>query len=186
MDLENTLKKVVKILQNLKIPYLVTGGVAVVVWGRPRYTADIDIIIELKKQKVKKFVASLIKEGYIDEDVVMESLKYQSEFNFIDHETGMKVDFWILQDSDFDRSRLKRAMIRKIFGQKISFSSPEDLILKKLLWFKESKSTRQLEDIHSVMAIIKDKLDFNYLKKWAKKQNTLKVLEEQIGLVSNA
>lgn len=183
MDLENTLKKVAKILQRLKIPYLVTGGVAIVVWGRPRYTADIDIIIELKREMVKAFVAVLEKEGYVDEDVVHEALKYQSEFNFIDHETSMKVDFWILKDSEFDRSRLKRARMRKIFGQKVSFSSPEDLILKKMLWFKESKSNRHLEDIHSVMVIEKNNLDFTYLKKWAKKQQSLDLLEEMISLV---
>ena len=182
MDLENTLKKVAKILQNLKIPYLVTGGVAVVVWGRPRYTADIDLIIELKKNKVKEFVATLLKEGYVDEDVVYEALKYKSEFNFIDNETSMKVDFWILDDSGFDRSRLKRVVVRKVFGQKVHFSSPEDLILKKLLWFKESKSTRQLEDIHSILEIIKRKLDFKYLRKWARKQKTIELLEETINL----
>lgn len=68
---------------------------AIVVWGRPRYTADIDIIIELKKEKVKQLVLTLIKEGYVDEDAVREALKYKSEFNFIDHETSLKVDFWI-------------------------------------------------------------------------------------------
>lgn len=184
MELENTLKKVTKLLQWLKIPYLVTGGVAVVVWGRPRYTADIDLVIELKKEKTKKFIAALAKEGYIDEDVVNEAIKLQSEFNFIDNESGMKVDFWILKDSDFDKSRLNRAVARIIFGQKVYFSSPEDLILKKMLWFNESKSNRQLEDIHSIMAIIKSQLDYNYLKKWAKKQKTLGLLKEMISLVS--
>ena len=183
MELENTLKKIAKILYNLQIPYLVTGGVAVVVWGRPRYTADIDLIIELKKEKVKKFIAVLSKEGYIDEDAVNEALKYKSEFNFIDNDTSMKVDFWILEDSDFDRSRLKRAVARKIFSQKVFFSSPEDLILKKLLWFNESGSDRQLEDIHSVLEIIKDQLDYAYLRKWAKKQKTSELLEEMISLV---
>lgn len=184
MELENTLKKIAKILQNLQIPYLVTGGVAVVIWGRPRYTADIDLIIELRKEKVQRFLVALTKEGYIDEDVVNEALKHKSEFNFIDNDTGIKVDFWILQDSDFDKSRLKRAVTRKIFNQAVFFSSPEDLILKKLLWFNESKSTRQLEDIHSIMAIIKNQLDYNYLKKWAKRQKTSGLLEEMIGLVS--
>ena len=183
MELEDTLKKVTRILNKFKIPYLVTGGVAIVVWGRPRYTADIDIIIELEKEKVKKFVAALSQEGYVDEDVVKEALKFKSEFNFIDQESGMKVDFWILENSEFDRSRLRRAIVRKIAGVPISFSSPEDLILKKLLWFNESKSTRQLEDIHSVMAIIENKLDYGYLRDWAKKQETLGLLEEMIELV---
>lgn len=183
MELENTLKKIARILSEFKIPYLVTGGVAIVVWGRPRYTADIDIIIELEREKVKKFIAALSEEGYVDEDVVNEALKFKSEFNFIDQESGMKVDFWILENSEFDKSRLKRAVSRKISGTPINFSSPEDLILKKLLWFNESKSTRQLEDIHSVMAIIKNKLDYDYLRNWAKKQETSNLLEEMIELV---
>lgn len=186
MELQNTLKKIAELLQKLKIPYLITGGVAVVVWGRPRYTADIDLIIELKKEKTKKFIAALAKEGYVDEDAVHEAIKLQSEFNFIDNESGMKVDFWMLEDSDFDRSRLKRAIARIIFGQKVYFSSPEDLILKKLLWFNESKSNRQLEDIHSIMAIIKDQLDYDYLRKWAKKQKTLGILEEMMSLVNKS
>jgi Na+/glutamate symporter len=44
---EELLKKIAKILDDLKIPYAVTGGFAVSIWGIPRYTADIDIIIEL-------------------------------------------------------------------------------------------------------------------------------------------
>lgn len=184
MELEITLKKAVKILQKLKIPYLITGGVAVVVWGRPRYTADIDIIIELKKKLIKEFVNTLAKEGYVDEDVVNEALEHRGEFNFIDHETGVKVDFWISGNSNFDKSRLKRAVVREIYGQKVYFISPEDLILKKLLWFNESSSTRQLEDVQSIMQILKNKLDFAYLKKWAKKHKNLELLEEMMALVS--
>ncbi len=182
MELEITLKKITKILRKLKIPYLVTGGVAIVVWGRPRYTADIDIIIELHKDKIQKLASELIKEGYVDEDTISQAIKYQSEFNFIDNATGVKVDFWMLENSDFDKSRLKRARVKKMFGENIIFSSPEDLILKKLLWFKESKSTRQLEDIHSVIAIIKDQLDYKYLRKWATKLKTIDILEELIRL----
>ncbi|MBI2329788.1 nucleotidyltransferase [Candidatus Daviesbacteria bacterium] len=182
MELENTLKKVARILHKFTIPYLVTGGVAIVVWGRPRYTADIDIVIELKKKKVNKLVAALAKEGYIDEDAVNEALKSRGEFNFIDNSSSMKVDFWILDLSEFDKTRLKRAVVRNISGLPVKFSSPEDLILRKLLWFNQSKSTRQLEDIHSVMAIIKNQLDYGYLKKWARKQGTLDLLEEMIRL----
>lgn len=184
MEFEKTLKKIAKILQELKIPYLVTGGVAVVAWGRPRFTADIDVVIELKREKVKQLVQTLIKEGYIDEGVVNEALKYQSEFNFIDQEAGIKVDFWILKQDDFDQSRLKRRIAKKVLNQNVYFISPEDLILMKLLWHQQSQSTRQLEDIQSITVILKDKLDFAYLRKWAKKLNTLGVLEEMISLVS--
>lgn len=183
MEYQSLLRKITNILENLKIPYLVTGGTAVVVWGRPRYTADIDIVIELKKEKVKGLIEVLIKEGYIDEGAVEEALIYKSEFNFIDESTGVKVDFWILKNDDFDKSRLKRRVKQDIFGQKIYFASPEDLILTKLLWFEESKSTRHLEDIQSVLAITKNELDSEYLKNWAKKHKTLGLLEEMISLM---
>ncbi len=180
MDPQNLLVKIVKILNSLKIPYLVTGGMAIYVWGRPRFTADIDVVIELKREKVKELVKVLIKMGYIDEDAVNEALEYKSEFNFIDQQAGIKVDFWVLKDDEFDKFRLKRRKIRKILEQKVYFISPEDLILTKLLWFEESKSTRHLEDIQSIMSIKKNELDFKYLKSWAKKQKTSKLLEEMI------
>lgn len=183
MEYQSTLRKIASILQGLKIPYFVTGGAAVVAWGRPRFTADVDVIVELKKNQTKKLVDILIKEGYIDEDAVKEALEYQSEFNFIDEATGIKVDFWILKDDAFNKSRLKRKVAQDIFGQKIYFISAEDLILIKLFWFEESKSTRHLEDIQSIISIKKNELDFNYLKSWAKKQKTLGLLEEMINLV---
>lgn len=57
-----------------------------------------------------------------------------------------------------------------------NFISPEDLILSKLIWYKESQSSRHLEDITSILKISKPNL--NYIKKWAKKQSTIKILED--------
>lgn len=182
MDPQHLLVRIVRVLNQLKIPYLITGGMAVYVWGRPRFTADIDVIIELKDEKVKQLVEILIKKGYIDEDAVREALQHESEFNFIDNKVGMKVDFWVLKDNEFDKSRLKRRIAKKILNQSVYFISPEDLILKKLLWHQESQSMRQLEDIQSIMQMLRGKLDFAYLKKWAKKQNNLQLLEEMIAI----
>lgn len=184
MDPQHLLVKIVKILNSLKIPYLVTGGMAIYVWGRPRFTADIDLVVELNKKNVKKLVQTLIKEGYIDEDAVGEAITYQSEFNFIDQEEGIKVDFWILKNDAFDKSKFKRKVAKKVLNQNVYFTSAEDLILVKLIWFKEGQSVRHLEDIHSILEIAKKKIDFDYLREWAKKQNTLGVLEEAIRLVS--
>ncbi len=183
MDPQHLLVKIAKILDSLKIPYLVTGGMAVYVWGRPRFTADIDLIAELKKEDVKILVKVLIKEGYIDEDAVREAITYQSEFNFIDHKEGIKVDFWILKDDAFNRSRFQRRVDKKVLNQNVYFISAEDLILAKLLWFKESQSYRHLEDIRSILEMQKKKIDFDYLRNWAKTHKTLGVLEEVMNLI---
>ena len=59
------------ILQRLKIPYIITGGFAVLVWGRPRFTADIDIVVELKSENISSLTKALLllgKASYIDRE----------------------------------------------------------------------------------------------------------------------
>lgn len=105
--------------------------------------------------------------GYIDEDVANEMVRGGGEFNFIDVVTGVKVDFWVASNGEFDFSRFKRRTTKEILEQKIYFTSPEDLILSKLKWFKESRSNRHLEDAESIMKISGENLDMRYLELWA-------------------
>lgn len=185
-DPRHLLVNIAKILERLKIPYLVTGGMAVLVWGRPRFTADIDIVIKLKQENInnlKKDLMAFSRAGYVDESVMREAVSKKGEFNFIDGETGVKVDFWVLKEIDsLDSFQLKRRKVKNILGQKIYFISPEDLILSKLNWYQESQSSRHLEDVESILKISGKRLDRKYLKQWAKKLGVLGILN---GLIKN-
>jgi len=81
----------------------------------------------------------------------------------------MKVDFWVSEGGEFDESRMQRRIAKDILNYKVYFSSPEDLILIKLLWYKKSGSTRHVEDIESVFAISGELLDKTYISKWVEK-----------------
>lgn len=181
---QHLLVVIARILEKLKIPYLVTGGIAVLVWGRPRFTADIDVVVELDEigaPALIKALKSLGKAGYIDADVVREAIKQNGEFNFIDGDSGLKVDFWVLRKKDdFDIERLKRRKARTVMGEKIYFTSPEDLILVKLKWYKASHSSRQLEDVESIIKMSGEKLNMVYLKKWANKMGVTTILGKLI------
>ncbi|MBI5754566.1 nucleotidyl transferase AbiEii/AbiGii toxin family protein [Candidatus Peregrinibacteria bacterium] len=171
-DPRKLLVDVARIFDRLKIAYLVTGGMAVFAWGRPRFTADIDVVVEIKPADVKalgKALRDLGRAGYFDEEVANEVVRNGGEFNFIDGVTGIKVDFWISSNNNFDLSRFKRRTAKEISGEKIYFTSPEDLILSKLKWYKESRSNRHLEDAESVFKISGTVLDMDYLEKWGKK-----------------
>lgn len=190
IDPRHLLVKIAKILERLKIPYLVTGGMAVLIWGRPRFTADIDIVIEFKAKDINGLVASLSKLGeasYIDRNMIEDALTRKGEFNFIHGDTGIKVDFWILDKSDaFEIDRLKRRIGKNLLGQQVYFISPEDLILSKLRWHKQSGgSTRHLEDIESVIKISGKKLDMEYLEKMARKQGDWKYYKLKINRLTN-
>lgn len=178
MEMEDLLIKVATILDDLKIPYIITGGMAVSIWGRPRSTFDIDIVVELLPKNINKLARKLLavdKDVYISEDAIKEALQNKGEFNFIHPKSQLKVDFWIVKN-EFNKQEIKRAIPKMIERKKINFVSPEDLILSKLLWYQMSQSTRQLEDIESVLVI--SKVDLNYVKKLAVKHNTIKILNK--------
>lgn len=177
---EELLKKIAEILETLNIPYVVTGGIALAVWGRTRFTADIDVVIELAPQKLDGLAEQLLaidKDVYADKASMQRALEKQGEFNFIHPASGLKVDFWILKDDAFGKEQLKRKVRKKIGEVDVDFISPEDLILSKLLWHKESESERQVEDVASVLRKQK-KLDWKYMRKWADAQASLRILEE--------
>ena len=183
MDFQKLLVKIAKILNKLRIPYIITGGYAVSIWGRPRSTFDIDAVIELPESGIDALARALrgISEiSYIDESMMESAVKRRGEFNFIHGESGIKVDFWVLKDDSFDVSRIKRRIPKRILGEKVYFISPEDLILSKLEWYQKSQSTRHLEDIESILKISGEKLDMRYLKEWAQRLRVSKILEKVI------
>ncbi|MBU4369641.1 nucleotidyltransferase [Patescibacteria group bacterium] len=177
-DPESLLCEVAKILQELKIPYVITGGFAVAIWGRPRFTADIDIIVELLDKNILSLAKRLLlldEDSYLDITAIKNALVNRGEFNFIHANTGMKVDFWI-RNSEFDRLKIKRAVCKQIKHRKINFVSPEDLILSKLLWYKKNKSERELEDIKSILKF--SKIDLKYIKKFSQKHSTENIFKK--------
>ena len=177
-DPRHLLVKIANILDKIGIPYFVTGGMAVLIWGRPRFTADIDIIVELELKEVDilvDYLSSLGEDSYVDKEMIKDALISEGEFNFVHGDTGIKVDFWVLKKEPFELSKLKRRVGKDIIGKKVYFSSPEDLILSKLLWRKQGAGEKHIEDAESVIRISKEKIDMDYLKEQAEK---LGILEE--------
>lgn len=174
MDLISLLKLVVNKLDRLKIPYMLTGGLAVSFWGLPRTTHDIDIVIEVSKEDKEKIVNIFKKDFYISEEAVKQAIERRFTFNIVHYKSGVKVDFWLTKKDHHKIFEFQRKLKKKIFGKEIYIISPEDLILEKLLWYKESQSTRHLEDIEGILKI--SKVDLNYIKNWAEQQSTIATL----------
>ena len=180
MEFIRLLIKIAQILEELKIDYCVSGGYAVSVWGRPRSTLDIDIVVKLQVEVVAGLARKLrflSKVGYLDESLAEGAARHGGEFNFIHPESGIKIDFWVIKKGDkIGEQELSRRVVKKIDGQKIYFISSEDLILSKLRWFKESGSDRHLDDIKSVLKF--SKIDLKYLKQQAIQRGVWDILSK--------
>ncbi|MFW6172151.1 MAG: nucleotidyltransferase domain-containing protein [Elusimicrobiota bacterium] len=171
MSQQELLKEVVMILEDIGIPYMITGSIASSLQGEPRSTHDIDIIVHLKKNQIKKIIDSFSSNKYyIDEISVKKAVKNQEMFNIIDFNTGDKVDFWMFIETPFDKSRFSRRVNEKIMGLKMQISSPEDTILAKLRWAKHSGgSEKQFTDALRVYEVQRGELDIDYIERWVKK-----------------
>ncbi|NMB92260.1 MAG: nucleotidyltransferase family protein [Parcubacteria group bacterium] len=184
MTPEELLVEVVKILEKLNLSYCITGGFAVSVWGRPRATFDIDIVVQLKQAQSFKLISLLrnfSEAGYIDEETVSKAIRQEGEFNFIHPETGLKVDFWVIAKDPVGLKEIKRAIPQTFNGQVIYFISPEDLLLSKLRWYKLSNSEKHLEDARSILKIMKGKLDKKYIRTEVSKQDILDIWQKLIN-----
>jgi len=173
MSQQELLKKVIQVLNQAGIQYMITGSVVSSLQGEPRSTHDIDMVIAIKKAVAKRLVEAFAPpDFYLDEDNILDAIKRQSMFNLIDLNTCDKVDFWILTDEPFDQSRFLRKISEKFMELKILISSPEDTILAKLRWAKLSGgSEKQFTDALRVYEVQYGKLDIDYLEQWVKKLN---------------
>src|SRR5439155_8362441 len=101
--------------------------------------------------------------------------KHKSMFNLLDTTEGDNVDFWILTERPFDKSRFERKQEENVFNTKMKISRPEDTILAKLLWSKLSGgSEKQFTDALRVYEIQYGNLDLYYIEEWV---NRLQVNE---------
>lgn len=161
----DVLKLVVQSLDQREIPYMITGSIAANFYTVPRMTRDIDIVIELNAQKIDQVYEAFEDEFYIDKDVIAEAVERQSTFNIIHNETLVKVDFMVRNESEYQRLEFNRRRSVVVEEVPLSIISPEDLVISKLLWAKESRSEVQLNDVRNVLEDVKD-IDEEYLEKW--------------------
>ncbi|MFA5835412.1 MAG: hypothetical protein WC837_00515 [Bellilinea sp.] len=164
--------KVVKVFEHLGINYLIGGSLASAVYGTIRATLDVDIVADINPYQVPKFVSLLQSEFYIDGDMILDAIKHVSSFNLIHLESMFKVDVFILKQRPFDLNQMQRRIAQVVgdpIEEKVYFSTSEDIILAKLDWFRAGGevSERQWLDILGVLSVQGDRLDFNYLQKWA-------------------
>jgi hypothetical protein len=147
---------------------MITGSIATNFYTVPRMTRDIDIVIEIDAQKIDQVYHDFEDEFYVDRDMIAQAVKSQGTFNIIHNETLVKVDFIIRKESEYRELEFGRRHSAIVEEVSLSIVSPEDLVISKLFWAKESRSEAQLNDVRNILEDVKD-IDREYLKKWVGK-----------------
>jgi predicted nucleotidyltransferase len=185
MSQSELLRHAIEILDQIQIPYMVTGSLASSLYGEPRSTHDIDMLVELKESHISELLSVFsAPEYYLTESSIRQAIQAKRMFNLLELSTGDKIDFWIVTDDKFDQTRFQRRIRDEIEGVALSVSTPEDTILMKLRWsIFSGGSEKQFQDALRVFEVQYGVMDHQYLNHWVEE---LKIEELWRRLVAEA
>jgi hypothetical protein len=155
-------------LNKAELRYMVTGAAASIIYGEPRLTLDLDVVVEISVQDIKKIVQFFpIEEFYCPpfETIQVESQRTtKGHFNIIHHKTGFKADIYLVGQDKIHLWGLERRKPVDLFGETFWLAPIEYVILKKLEYFREGGSEKHLRDILGMMTVSGDQIDFKLLE----------------------
>ena len=168
MEQTDLLRFVLDALETPSIPYFIVGSFASAIYGEPRFTYDIDVVIDLVETDVHKIVQTFAPpDFYLSADSIRLAIRDRFQFNVLHTESGNKIDFILSRADEWGRSQMARRQRLLVLPDREGFvAAPEDVILGKLLYYTEGQSDKHLRDVLGVLVTQKEKIDRTYLEAW--------------------
>lgn len=160
-------------LNELKINYFITGSVASIIYGEPRLTHDIDIVLEIKIKDVDNFITAFSKEEFYipPVEVIKNEINrtQRGHFNIIHFKSGFKADVYLTGNDEFLDWGLQNKKEISYANSVLYVAPPEYVIIKKMEFYKEGHSDKHLADIKSMLVNSKEIIDNVTVEKYARR-----------------
>jgi hypothetical protein len=155
-------------LEKLGIPYVVTGAVASIIYGEPRLTNDLDLIVTMKTEDIERFVQAFPAGLFYcpPREVLKIEIRrpHRGHFNLIHHDTGIKADIYLAGEDELHRWALSEKREVTVEGERVKVAPPEYVIVRKLEYYREGGSEKHLRDIAGMVELSSDQIDFKQLE----------------------
>ena len=163
------LRYVAEALEALGIEYMIGGSQASTYYGEPRFTQDIDIVARLDAARVAALLERFPPPAfYASEEAAREAVETRGQFNVIHPESGLKIDIFVAKDTPYDRLSLQRRhQLPLVPGRSAYFARAEDVILYKILYYREGGSEVHVRDILGMLKVSGGEIDPRYVAEWA-------------------
>ncbi len=160
---QELLKKLAKALDAANFPYMLIGGQAVLLYGEPRLTKDVDVTLGTEPNRLPELMKVVQKLGWnVLVNNPQDFVRKTMVLPVIDPETTIRVDF-IFSFTDYERQAMQRAQAVKMDDVPVCFASAEDLIIHKIV----AGRAKDLEDVKNIL-IKNPGIDRNYILHWLK------------------
>lgn len=144
------------------INYMVTGSVASMVYGQPRMTHDIDLVISLHPEQIsdviKQFPSTYFYCPSMDTIKIESSRESRGHFNLIHHKTGLKADIYLTGKDKLQKWAMSNRVAITLFNIPIWLAPIEYVIVLKLQYYKEGSSSKHLSDIKNMLVMSADRI----------------------------
>ncbi len=179
------IKSLAGALDQARIPYMIIGGQAVLLYGSPRLTLDIDITLGIDTDRIEAIegVCKILQLKFL----VPQPRHFAAQTKVLpvqDTATDIRVDF-IFSFTPYEKIALGRVNKVNLEDQIIKFASAEDIIIHKIL----AARPIDLQDVEHILIKHTKTLDFNYIQRWlsefAQMDQYTKVLIQFKRLVKN-
>lgn len=158
---EELITRIARELKKADLPYMIIGGQAVLLYGAPRMTKDIDITLGIDAESLESLLPVI---DAMDLKIIPENFRSFVQKTFVlpsrDEESGIRVDF-IFSFTPYERLAISRSKTVLLEGIDVMFASAEDLIIHKVF----AGRPRDLEDVKSIL-LKNPGMDKEYIKKW--------------------
>ncbi|MEO7096278.1 MAG: hypothetical protein ABI175_23670, partial [Polyangiales bacterium] len=178
--------RVAAALDRASVAYFVGGSLASSFQGEPRSTNDIDLVIDLAEPAIASLLDALGDDFSVDGDSLRDAVRRRTSCNIFFLPLVTKIDLFIRRHGGFDDSEFDRRKPMLVRGDRhLVLKSPEDTVLRKLLWYVEGgeSSQRQWRDVVEVLRVSGPELDREYLHVWAERLG-LSTLLDRAGAAS--
>ena len=182
MTLAEFLAEVVRQLEDASIDYMIGGSVASSIYGDPRTTRDVDIVVDVTQASLRSLFGAVDRSVvYIDEPPVGQPITAGQMFKLVDLRGGWKVDLIVRKARPFSEVEFARRRKLVVLGVSATIASAEDVLLTKLEWAVRSGSSRQVDDARGIASVQGSSLDLDYLRRWAPELGVEDLLEQVLA-----
>jgi len=148
-------------LEERQIPYMIIGGQAVLIYGEPRLTRDIDVTLAVGPERLAEITGFARARAW---RLLVESpdefVKRTMVLPCADPESGIRIDF-IFSNSPYEHQAMDRVRRVTIGKAAVRFASPEDVVVHKVI----AGRPRDLDDARSIL-LKNPRLDREYIRRW--------------------
>ena len=155
--LERAVGSLARFLEEQRIPYMLIGGIANLVWGEPRSTLDVDASVLVESVGWPHLIDELRRSFRV---IPRDPLAFLRDTHVLPVETadGVRIDL-LWAKLPYEHKAIARATIEEVAGHRVRVCRPEDLIIHKIV----SERPKDREDVRAIVRHQGPRLDRRYL-----------------------